>query len=148
MRMKKYSPLLVAAALLPLLSGCGGGGGGGGATTAAAAPAVPPVATAAEWTVLANRCENPRPGTVDVRGSLMDELKWLRSFYDETYLWYRELPTNLRLENYTRAVDFFDVYKSSAVTASGLPKDRFHFCILYTSPSPRDATLSRMPSSA
>ena len=125
MSMKKYSPLLVAAASLALLSGCGGGGGG--ATPAAAAQAVPPVATASEWTVLANRCENPRPGTVDVRGSLMDELKWLRSFYDETYLWYRELPTNLRLENYTRAVDFFDVYKSSAVTASGLPKDRFHF---------------------
>ena len=29
----------------------------------------------------------------------------------------------------------------------GLPKD-FDFCLLYTSPSPRDATLSRMPSSA
>ena len=25
---------------------------------------------------------------------------------------------------------------------------RFHHCLLYTSPSPRDATLSRMPSSA
>ena len=126
MRMKKYSPLLAAASLLALLSGCGGGGGG--ATPAAvAAPVTPPVSTASEWTVLANRCENPRPGTADVRGSLMDELTWLRSFFGETYLWYRELPTNLRLENYTRAVDFFDVYKSSAVTSSGLPKDRFHF---------------------
>ena len=26
--------------------------------------------------------------------------------------------------------------------------DRLRFCLLYTSPSPRDATLSRMPSSA
>ena len=26
--------------------------------------------------------------------------------------------------------------------------DWFYFCLLYTSPSPRDATLSRMPSSA
>ena len=26
--------------------------------------------------------------------------------------------------------------------------DTFHTCLLYTSPSPRDATLSRMPSSA
>ena len=26
--------------------------------------------------------------------------------------------------------------------------DKSHFCLLYTSPSPRDATLSRMPSSA
>ena len=25
---------------------------------------------------------------------------------------------------------------------------KFYFCLLYTSPSPRDATLSRMPSSA
>ena len=127
--MKKYYPLSVSPLLLlSLLSGCGGGGGGGAAAPAAVvAPATPPVSTASDWTVLANRCENPRPGTVDVRGSLMDELNWLRSFYGETYLWYRELPTNLRLENYTRAVDFFAVYKSSAVTSSGLPKDRFHF---------------------
>ena len=27
-------------------------------------------------------------------------------------------------------------------------QDEFIFCLLYTSPSPRDATLSRMPSSA
>ena len=26
--------------------------------------------------------------------------------------------------------------------------DRYNLCLLYTSPSPRDATLSRMPSSA
>ena len=28
------------------------------------------------------------------------------------------------------------------------PQGRLRFCLLYTSPSPRDATLSRMPSSA
>ena len=28
------------------------------------------------------------------------------------------------------------------------PSGRMHICLLYTSPSPRDATLSRMPSSA
>ena len=27
-------------------------------------------------------------------------------------------------------------------------RDQYTFCLLYTSPSPRDATLSRMPSSA
>ena len=31
--------------------------------------------------------------------------------------------------------------------AGGVPKE-FNTCLLYTSPSPRDATLSRMPSSA
>ena len=29
-----------------------------------------------------------------------------------------------------------------------VPSDRYYGCLLYTSPSPRDATLSRMPSSA
>ena len=29
-----------------------------------------------------------------------------------------------------------------------ISKADFHICLLYTSPSPRDATLSRMPSSA
>ena len=29
-----------------------------------------------------------------------------------------------------------------------IPLSRHHICLLYTSPSPRDATLSRMPSSA
>ena len=32
--------------------------------------------------------------------------------------------------------------------SSGNGSDNFTFCLLYTSPSPRDATLSRMPSSA
>ena len=29
-----------------------------------------------------------------------------------------------------------------------MTSEEFHSCLLYTSPSPRDATLSRMPSSA
>ena len=29
-----------------------------------------------------------------------------------------------------------------------IAKANFYYCLLYTSPSPRDATLSRMPSSA
>jgi hypothetical protein len=129
--MKKYSPLLAAASVLALLSGCGGGGGGSAPAVAAQPatpqPSTPPVVTASEWKTLANRCENPRPGTVDVRGSLTDELKWVRSFFADSYLWYRELPTNLNIENYSRPVDYFAVYKSSALTATGLPKDRFHF---------------------
>ena len=32
--------------------------------------------------------------------------------------------------------------------AEGWPGERVYACLLYTSPSPRDATLSRMPSSA
>ena len=37
---------------------------------------------------------------------------------------------------------------AAALHASGLQVDMLFGCLLYTSPSPRDATLSRMPSSA
>lgn len=93
-------------------------------------PAGPPVIdpnNPPDWLALANRCEHPRPGRSDAQGTLMDELRWLRSFYGETYLWYRELPAGLPLEMYTRAVDFFDDYKTWATTPSGRAKDRFHF---------------------
>ena len=40
------------------------------------------------------------------------------------------------------------VETSSAVLAEALQKAKISVCLLYTSPSPRDATLSRMPSSA
>lgn len=145
-----------AATSLALLSACGGGGGGGSSAANPTSPVVvtptPPVVTPTppavdptipstppvgppvidpnnppDWLALANSCEHPRAGSSDAQGSLMDELKWLRSFYGETYLWYRELPTNLRLEDYARAVDFFDDYKTFATTASGRAKDRFHF---------------------
>jgi len=40
----------------------------------------------------------------------------------------------------------------TVVTAAGItttgPTDRFNYCLLYTSPSPRDLSTSRMPSSA
>ena len=74
-----------------------------------------------DWLALANRCEHPRQGSFDAQGKLMDELKWLRSFYDETYLWYRELPANLDLKNFARPIDFFNAYKTSAVTARVRP---------------------------
>ena len=41
------------------------------------------------------------------------------------------------------------VNKSSEMSGSSqVPKTKSSDCLLYTSPSPRDATLSRMPSSA
>ena len=40
----------------------------------------------------------------------------------------------------------FDILKQ--LPADAHPMEWFYTCLLYTSPSPRDATLSRMPSSA
>ena len=44
-----------------------------------------------------------------------------------------------------REVDALDGVMGEVADKSGI---QFRFCLLYTSPSPRDATLSRMPSSA
>ena len=41
-----------------------------------------------------------------------------------------------------------DVFMSSLMEGAGLDIQAYLPCLLYTSPSPRDATLSRMPSSA
>ena len=43
--------------------------------------------------------------------------------------------------------NFARAYYRDEMKAKGLNPD-FHFCLLYTSPSPRDGLLSRMPSSA
>lgn len=87
-----------------------------------------------EWFTLLGHCEKPRQGLSptgfpynDVQGTLTDELKWLRSFVDATYLWYKEVPANLKLEDYHNTLDWFAVLKTNATTASGRAKDRFHF---------------------
>ena len=38
--------------------------------------------------------------------------------------------------------------QTAEIRVDAYPDERFQACLLYTSPSPRDATLSRMPSSA
>ena len=40
------------------------------------------------------------------------------------------------------------IFPEGGVPKESVPLDQFKICLLYTSPSPRDATLSRMPSSA
>ena len=49
---------------------------------------------------------------------------------------------------YNSSVGHFDSWLVETVIVVGLIFGALNFCLLYTSPSPRDATLSRMPSSA
>jgi C-terminal processing protease CtpA/Prc len=80
------------------------------------------------------RCAMPRTGTdpdtgqkfVDQQGSVLDEELWVRSWTDDTYLWYSEVPA-LDLKSFDTAVDYFTKLKTNAVTASGKQKDQFHF---------------------
>jgi hypothetical protein len=89
---------------------------------------LPPAADVAE------RCAVPRTGVdpisgdpyPDKPGSLADEKTWLRSWIDDTYLWYREVPA-ANAEDYPTPLDYFDVLKTPRVTSTGRPKDRFHF---------------------
>lgn len=77
-----------------------------------------------------NRCENPRGGTNDISGSYLHEKFWLRSWSDETYLWYDEItdvdPGNT---DFPLPVDYFEILRTDATTASGAPRDRFHFTV-------------------
>lgn len=130
---------LLAGAIVTVLSACGGGGGGGGGgalplalpASSPAAPASTPVAQAGDPDIVdvasvAGRCAKPRSGSADLAGTLLDEKRWVRSWIDDTYLWYDEVPT-LSAANYATPIDYFAVLKTSAITDSGRPKDRFHF---------------------
>lgn len=71
------------------------------------------------------RCAAPRPGTSDRQGTAADENRWLRSWTNELYLWYGEV-TDRNPASYSTS-QYFDLLKTTAVTASGQAKDKFHF---------------------
>lgn len=120
-----------------VLSGCGGGGSNSNATpvgnntgnaTTSWQPGV--------YTSAANfkaQCESPRTGIdpfsnapyPDEQGTAFDEKMWLRSWTNNTYLWYDEVDDN-DPENFTVA-SYFDQLKTNALTPTGALKDNFHF---------------------
>jgi carboxyl-terminal processing protease len=115
------------------LSACGGGGGGsgsiggngsgsggGGGSGNTYKPGVFQPASN-----FAAHCAAPRAGTSDVTGTATDENNWLRSWTNDLYLWYSEVP-DLDPSLYTTA-NYFPLLKTSATTTSGKPKDQFHF---------------------
>jgi C-terminal processing protease CtpA/Prc len=121
--------ILAAIPLLALVNSCGGGSG------SSAAPAAGWVQGqfAAESTFAAS-CVAPRTGNdpvtgkayPDRQGKLLDELNWLRSWTNDLYLWYGEVPDQ-NPASFTTDADYFAVLKTPAKTASNRAKDRFHF---------------------
>ncbi|MEC7288607.1 MAG: S41 family peptidase, partial [Pseudomonadota bacterium] len=119
-----------------VLTACGGGGGGGGATTPP-----PPTSQGPTWTQnvfepasnFKDQCANPRSGVdiegtpfPDQAGTLLDELFWLRSWTEETYLWNDEvIDRNPR--DFNSRTAYFQVLKTEAVEPSGEDRDDFHF---------------------
>lgn len=115
------SLLLITA----VLSACGGGGGGYSPTSVV----TPPVSTVLpSASSVQNLCASPRAGTSDKPGSFDTEKSYLRSFTDETYLWYRDVPA-LNPASYANPQDYFKDLKTPAKTASGKLVDQFHFLV-------------------
>ncbi len=113
------------------VTGCGGGGGSGslgtdpggnpgGSSGGSYRPGV-----FAQSSTLANQCAAPRPGTVDRSGSAFTENMFLRSWTNELYLWYSEVP-DLNPSSLTTPA-YFDQLKTPMTTESGRDKDQFHF---------------------
>jgi hypothetical protein len=117
--MKKSALLRSLVALTSsavLLAGCGGGGGGGTNTATAPAPA-----TIRPTTALGNSYQYEGA----VAGCSLDtQKKFVRSYLDEVYLWYNEIP-EVDPAKYTNIPDYFNALLVRTPDANGLPKDRF-----------------------
>jgi len=127
-------PTLLAAAVLALTGACGGGGGGadvvssggggsGGGGSSAWTPGVFLPATSFQAL-----CADPRPGNAwpDRQGSVTDENNFLRSYSNDTYLWYDEIPDR-NPADFDDPLVYFDLLRTGELTDSGNPKDQFHF---------------------
>jgi len=85
-----------------------------------------------------NRCETVRTGIdpftnsayPDIEGSTLLENHWLRSWSNNTYLWYDEI-TDINPANYSDTIQFFNLLKTQQLSSSGQPKDKFHFTFPY-----------------
>jgi C-terminal processing protease CtpA/Prc len=131
--MQNSSLLILLTCIGIIISACGG---------SSTAPNVPqtPSTNEPQWiagqfaddTIFKDLCAVPRTGPDsngdtfnDVQGTAMHEKMWLRSWTNDTYLWYSEVadndPTGFSIANY------FSQLKTNERTESGSLKDNFHF---------------------
>ena len=83
-----------------------------------------------------DQCLSPRTDTdidpdtnrpyPDIQGATLDENNWLRSWSNNTYLWYDEI-VDRDPGLHDDPLEYFDLLKTEATTPSGASKDRFHF---------------------
>lgn len=118
------------------LTACGGGGGGG-----SSAPAPAPVANTGNTNTNTNTNSGSSNTNTFQRGvfapsetfeqsctTTLAQNNWLRSWSNELYLWYDEI-TDRNPANFSDTEAYFDLLKTNELTASGNPKDRFHFTL-------------------
>jgi carboxyl-terminal processing protease len=133
-RAGSFASAVVAAAIV---AACGGGSDSdappppaGGSNGGSAGNGLPASSTLAQQCSAQNTLApaNNRTSTLDT------ERRWVRSYMNEAYLWYREIPTvnsNDPLFNTASVPESLDNYflalKTPAVTPSGKDKDEFSF---------------------
>src|SRR5665213_3986108 len=140
----KTSAIALMIPVVALLGSCGGGGGGGaslsgsgggtGGGTGAGGGTAWVQGQFSPASAFAAMCVTPRTGSepvtqvayADRPGTALDEKNWLRSWSNDLYLWFDEIPDQ-NPAGFTSDIDYFNVLKTSATTASGAIKDRFHF---------------------
>ena len=126
--------LMTATIMCGFLLSCGGGGGGSGSNTFSASSTGWKAGVFKPQAEFANKCVSPRrgidPGTnkvfVDKQGSVLDENDFLRSWSNDSYLWYSEI-SDKNPQNFSDPLAYFNTLKTTAQTASGNNKDNFHF---------------------
>jgi len=114
--------------ILSMLAACGGGGSG------AVAPPSPPPPGGTGWqmgmfmpaSTFAAQCQAPRPGSSDMQGMTVDENNFLRSYSDDTYLWYSEIADQ-DPGLFNDPIAYFNVLRTTGLSPSGTTKDQFHF---------------------
>jgi C-terminal processing protease CtpA/Prc len=86
----------------------------------------------ADDSIYKDLCAAPRVGPdsngdtfMDAQGTAMHEKMWLRSWANDTYLWYSEVDDNDPAS--FSVTEYFNQLKTNEFTASGSFKDNFHF---------------------
>ena len=124
--MKTFARFLYILSWAAFCVACGGGGGGslGGGSGGGGSGWVPGVFQDAS--TFQAMCLAPRSGInpatnlpyPDLQGTTLDENNFLRSYSDDTYLWYNEI-TDQDPGLFNDPIDYFDQLKTFATTPSG-----------------------------
>jgi carboxyl-terminal processing protease len=138
--LRTSQPALRSAALTlmaaALLAACGGGGSDAGAAPFGNEGSNTGGSGLAASSTLAQQCaaDNALAPTASRTATLDRERRWVRSYMDEAYLWYRETPSvntadaNFNLPSVPDSLDnYFRALKSRQTTTSGKLRDEFSF---------------------
>ena len=132
MKFTHLKHVLLALTSSTIMLSCGGGGGEN-------SPIIPDLIELT-WTsgqflddsTYKDFCQSPRTepdsnGDTfdDTQGTAMHEKMWLRSWTNDTYLWYSEVDDND--PSFFSVANYFSQLKSNELTSSGSLKDNFHF---------------------